>query len=72
MSSYLPLNDMSLAEKLQAMEEIWNDLAGASSAISSPEWHADILRTRELRITAGEADFVEIAAAKQMVRELIK
>jgi len=39
----LPLKDMSLQEKLAAMESLWEELARTPEAIESPAWHKDIL-----------------------------
>ncbi len=68
----IPLAQMSVADKLQALEEIWNDLANTPKNIPSPAWHADILRAREKRIAQGSSHFLDIAEAKQAVREQLK
>ncbi len=39
----LPLKEMSIEEKIGAMESIWNDLCGAENSIMSPPWHEAIL-----------------------------
>ena len=68
----IPLEQMSVEDKLQAIEEIWADLAGTPGDIPSPSWHADVLRTREQRISEGTSDFLDIAEAKNAVREQLK
>jgi hypothetical protein len=68
----IPLERMSATDKLQAIEEIWADLARASEDVPSPSWHADILRAREQRIADGTSRFLDIAEAKQAVRKLLK
>lgn len=68
----IPLERMSAADKLQAIEEIWADLARASEDVPSPSWHADVLRVREQRIADGTSRFLDIAQAKQAVRERLK
>ena len=55
----LPLKDMSLHEKLSAMESLWEDLARTPDAIESPAWHEDILDERRQRV----ADVWESAKA---------
>ena len=40
----IPLEQISVEDKLQAIEEIWADLAGTPENIPSPSWHADVLR----------------------------
>ncbi|MCG6880328.1 MAG: addiction module protein [Deltaproteobacteria bacterium] len=59
---------MSIEDKLQAIEEIWADLAGTPEKIPSPSWHADVLRAREKRISEGTSHFLDIAQAKEAVR----
>jgi hypothetical protein len=63
---------MSVEDKLQAIEEIWANLAGSPENIPSPSWHADVLRTREKRISEGASRFLDIAEAKKAVREQLK
>ena len=55
MPATLPLNEMTVAEKLQAMEALWEDLSRNAEALESPEWHRGVLEERERRITSGEA-----------------
>ena len=68
----IPLDRMSTTDKLRAIEEIWADLARASEDVPSPSWHADVLRAREQRIADGTSRFLDIAEAKQAVRERLK
>ncbi|MFO8239889.1 MAG: addiction module protein [Dissulfuribacterales bacterium] len=68
----IPLEQMSVEDKLQAIEVIWADLAGTPENISSPSWHADILNARERRISQGTAHFLDIVEAKKAVREKLK
>lgn len=65
----IPLNSMSASEKLQAIEEIWSDLARTPEDVPSPSWHADVLRAREQRIAEGSSRFLDVAEAKQAVRK---
>ena len=64
MSINLPLKDMTLQEKLAAMESIWEDLARTPEAIESPAWHKDILDERRLRLTEGTSRFTDWETAK--------
>ncbi len=68
----IPLKQMSVEDKLQAIEEIWADLAGTPENIPSPSWHADVLRARERRISEGRSHFLDIAEAKNAVKEHLK
>ena len=42
----IPLDKMSLAEKLEAMEAIWADLSPTPSQVPGPDWHREVLKTR--------------------------
>jgi hypothetical protein len=40
------LDQMSLAEKLEAMEALWADLSRTPSQVPVPEWHREVLKAR--------------------------
>ena len=48
---------MTHAEKLRAMEELWDDLCHAAEDMASPSWHGDVLAARAERVARGEAEF---------------
>lgn len=60
----LPLDEMSIEEKLQTMEALWENLSVDPTAIESPAWHEEVLRERESRIASGEAKFIDWEKAK--------
>ena len=68
----IPLEHMSVEEKLQAIEEIWTDLASIPENIPSPIWHTKVLREREEHILEGTSQFMDIAEAKKAVRKQLK
>lgn len=68
----IPLKQMSVEDKLRAIEEIWADLSGTPENIPSPSWHADVLQARERRISEGRSHFLDIADAKNAVKEQLK
>ena len=45
----LPLKEMRVAEKLEAMETLWADLSRNAPEWVAPEWHAQVLEERERR-----------------------
>jgi len=53
----LLLAQMSLDDKLQAMELLWADLAKDPSQVVSPAWHGDVLRSRREQLQQGKASF---------------
>lgn len=68
MSFNLPLKDMSLQEKLAAMESLWEDLSRTPEAIESPAWHKDILDERRQRLAEGQSRFIDWETAKADIR----
>jgi hypothetical protein len=68
MSFNLPLKDMSLREKLAAMESLWEDIARTPEAFESPAWHKDLLDERRQRLADGQSQFVEWETAKAVIR----
>src|SRR5207302_8788024 len=64
----LPLNEMSVEEKLQTMEALRQSLSADPAAIESPAWHEEELAERERKIESGEAKFVEWEKAKADIR----
>ena len=64
----LPLKDMSLHEKLSAMESLWEDLAHTPDAVESPAWHKDILNERCERLADGTPQFIDWETAKADIR----
>ena len=64
----LPLNEMSVEEKLQTMEAIWQSLSVDSAAVESPTWHEEELAERERKIVSGEAKFIAWEKAKADIR----
>lgn len=65
----LPLEKMSVTEKLRALEEIWEDLCRTADNVPSPPWHAELLESREKRIQEGSGHFSDWDKAKRRIRE---
>ena len=69
MSMNLALKEMTLEEKLAAMELLWDDLARSPESIESPDWHKDILDERRQRVAEGKAQFTDWETAKTEIRK---
>ena len=69
MSVSLPLKTMTIEEKLQAMELLWDDLSHTSEAIKTPDWHKDVLDERRKKIASGEAKFISLHELKEKHRK---
>ena len=59
MAVTLPLDEMTNKQKLEAMELLWEDLAGSPEALESPDWHREILDERRKRVVDGTARFLD-------------
>jgi len=59
MSVDLPLNQMSLGEKLELMERLWADLSRREEDLRSPDWHGDVLRERKRLVDEGKLKFLD-------------
>ena len=62
---------MTMAEKLSAMETLWNDLC-QHSLLDSPEWHESVLASREQQRIAGKQQVMDWDTAKEQIRQKIK
>jgi transposase len=65
----LPLDQMTVDEKLRALEQIWEDLCRNEATIPCPQWHYDVLEAREARSKDGGERFTRWEDAKRRIRE---
>lgn len=72
MEAALPLDQMSVAEKIRAMEAIWDDLRRLDSEVDSPPWHGEVLAARQSRFDRGETSVVDWSEAKQRIRDRVR
>ena len=70
MSIELPLDQMSVAEKLTTMEAIWASLCCRPVDVESPEWHEQVLADRTERLESGESTVSEWSEAKRRLQNL--
>jgi hypothetical protein len=71
MAGTLPLEKMSVEEKLQAMESLWDDLCNRAGVIASPAWHGDFLAGREAMHDRGEDKFEDWEEAKRNINNQV-
>jgi hypothetical protein len=63
------IEQMSVTERLQAMELLWKAISSLPEQISSPAWHGDILAERKSKIKRGEAKFLSIDQVKKRLQK---
>jgi putative addiction module component (TIGR02574 family) len=68
----IPIESLSLAEKLLLMERLWEELSKHPSNLSSPEWHGDVLAARMAAVKEGKTEFVDWESAKERLRNRLK
>jgi hypothetical protein len=68
----LPLEKMTIAEKLRVMETFWDDLTRNEGQFESPKWHGDVLRERAERVKQGKESFMDWETAKKQLRKRVK
>ncbi len=64
----LPLDKMTTADKLRALEQIWESLSRTAEDLPSPAWHEDVLRAREHRVQEGVSKYGDWTEAKRRIR----
>ena len=72
MTISLPLDQMTIEEKLQLMEALWEDLSRHADEMQPPAWHAEALAEREAAIARGEAQFEDWESAKKRIEKDIR
>jgi putative addiction module component (TIGR02574 family) len=70
MSIEIPLETLSVSEKIRLLESVWNSLCDKSGDVRSPEWHREVLETRELRLKNGQATVSPWSEAKARLLEV--
>jgi putative addiction module component (TIGR02574 family) len=54
------ISKMSVQERLQTMEALWDSLTHDAVEIKSPKWHEEILLERKEKIDNGKANFISL------------
>lgn len=66
------LQNMSLEEKLQTMELLWDDLRANAGDTLSPAWHGDELARREAALARGGDAAEDWDAARRRIRDAVR
>ena len=70
MTVELPLDKMSVEEKLRLMDVLWEDLTREPDKIPSPAWHEEVLKECRRRAESDEEKFTDWAEAKEEIRRM--
>ena len=63
------IEQMSLEERLQAMELLWASLARIPDTVPSPDWHREVLAARVAKVERGEGEFLTIPQLKERLQK---
>jgi len=69
MGIMLPLDKMTISEKLLEMERLWDDLCRKPEDVPSPSWHEAVLAEREKQVSQGKMGFIDLDEAKERIRK---
>jgi putative addiction module component (TIGR02574 family) len=62
------IDKMSVVERLQAIEQLWDAVCRGAKDMASPEWHRAILTERKERAERGDAKFLTLAQLRTRLR----
>ena len=65
------LSQFTIAQKLNLMKAIWDDLTIDEKILESPAWHEDILTDRKKALAAGKISISDWEEAKDRIRKNI-
>ncbi|MBN2218118.1 MAG: addiction module protein [Pirellulales bacterium] len=68
----LPLDRMTVADKLRVMEVLWDDLARNPDQIQSPPWHEEVLDERRRQIEEGRAKYLSLEEFRRNIEKEIQ
>lgn len=72
MSSFLfKIKKMTLEEKLQTMELLWDDLRENIDGVDFPKWHQDVLDEREQMQRQNVLHYTDWAKAKKDIEKKV-
>lgn len=72
MSIDLPLDSMTLADKLEAMEVLWAEISKKPTDLPSPDWHKEVLDERRRLVAEGKLKFLDWDTAIADLRKAVR
>jgi hypothetical protein len=71
-SKDLDVSDLTPSEKLALMERLWESLSGKEELAEPPDWHAEVLRSREEEWRQRDGLSQDWGEAKKEIRNKAK
>lgn len=66
----IQIKSLSVSEKVQLLESVWQSLCAHPGDVRSPEWHSEVLEQRKRRLEDGRATIASWADAKARLIQL--
>ncbi|WP_372906603.1 addiction module protein [Rhodohalobacter sp.] len=63
------IEQLSISEQLETMEMLWESLSSKPDKVSSPDWHAEVLKAREAKINSGKEEYLTIDELKEKLSQ---
>lgn len=64
----IEIEKLSVTEKIQVTESLWDSLCTDADNINSPAWHSEVLQQREEMLNDGTDTFIDWNDAKKDIR----
>lgn len=64
--SITDIKEMSIIERIHAMELLWDSLCEDDQNIYPPEWHESVLNARKEKMDSSGAEFLTLDQAKPL------
>jgi putative addiction module component (TIGR02574 family) len=68
----IPLETLTVAEKVRLLESVWDSLCGEPGDVKSPDWHREVLEARQRRLDEGLATVSPWSEAKARLLQVGK
>lgn len=66
------INKLTVAEKLQMLDQVWESLLCQDAEVPSPQWHEAVLDNRLSDVESGDLKFKSLDEVKSELRSEIK
>jgi len=67
----IPLSELTIPQKLDLLETIWDDLTHHDKSFASPEWHRKILDDRDAALAVGKARTFSWEEARERIQRTL-
>ena len=72
MTAPLNYDEIPMQEKFIILEELWENMShNAEDSGFTPQWHLDVLASREEGINSSQSNFSDLEEAKSRLQKLV-